>query len=219
MASIDTGLRAAGAAVLAALSSAVARVRRLLSWAWSLLAAGSARGRAVLDGPVRRALAGPVRAALFGRRTEVSLVVALFAPLLAAAAAWVIGGIGFETLLDWAEGTWDGTDPSSFVLLSAAALVALAAVSAAVNSGLVPTTLLVAGPVFGAAITRYGTTVERVYGTHVVSLPEAVGVAALLALAVGVPLALAGFVLGAAARRVVRTLTDGPAGSVGPERV
>jgi uncharacterized BrkB/YihY/UPF0761 family membrane protein len=173
----------------------------------------------VLDGPVRRALAGPVRAALFGRRTEVALVVALFAPLLAAAAAWVIGGIGFETLLDWAEGTWDGTDPSSFVLLSAAALVALAAVSAAVNSGLVPTTLLVAGPVFGAAITRYGTTVERVYGAHVVSLPEAVGVAALLALAVGVPLALAGFVLGAAARRVVRTLTDGPAGSVGPERV
>jgi hypothetical protein len=230
MTSTGAPLRAALATALGLLSSAAARVRGLLAWAWSLavaafararsrVAAGVARTRDVLDGPVRRVLAGPVRTALLGRRVEVSLVVVLLAPLLAAGAAWWVGSIGFGTLVGWAEGTWTGTDPNSLVLLSAAALVALAAVSAAVNSGLVPTSLLVAGPLFGAAVVRYGTTVERTYGTHVVSLPEAVGVAALLAIAVGLPLALVGFVLGAAARRVVRVFADEADRSAGPERI
>lgn len=236
-----TRLRAVLPTALGLLSGTAARVRGLLAWAWSLavagftrarslavagfararslVAAGVARTRDVLDGPVRRVLAGPVRTALLGRRVEVSLVVVLLAPLLAAGAAWWVGSVGFGTLVEWAEGTWTGTDPNSLVLLSAAALVALAAVSAAVNSGLVPTSLLVAGPLFGAAVVRYGTTVERTYGAHVVSLPEAVGVAALLAVAVGLPLALVGFVLGAAARRVVRVFADEADRSAGPERI
>jgi hypothetical protein len=79
-----------------------------------------------------------------------------------------------------------------------------------VNSGLVPTTLLVAGPVFGAVLTRYGTET----GTTVVSLHNAVVVACGAALFVGVPFGVAAFYLGAAVRRVVRAVAggSGPAG-------
>jgi hypothetical protein len=205
----DTTLDAAATAVRATLSGLFAWFGRLLARTRSLVAAVAAATRGVLAGPVRRALVGPVRTGLLGRRPEVSLAVALLAPLLAAATAWWVGGLGFETLLRWAEGTWNGTDPNAVVFVSVAVLLALAAVSAAVNSGLVPTFALVAGPVFGAAVTRYGTTVERGTGTAIVSLPEAVGVATLFAVAVGLPLALAGFVLGVAARRVAHTFLDG----------
>lgn len=217
--SIDVGLRAAVSTVLAALVSTVARGRRSLGRVRTLVVAAVAQVHEALAGPLRRTLAGPVRTALLGRRVEVSLAVSLLAVPLAAGAAWWVAGIGFETLGAWAEGTWYGTDPNAAVLLAAAALVALAAASAAINSGLLPTALLAAGPVFGAAVTRYGTTVERGTGTAVVSLPEAVGVAALFALAVGLPLATAGFVLGAAARRAVLVFADGGPGSAAPERI
>lgn len=219
MPSIGTALHATVAVVFAALSSTIAWGRRLVARTRSLAATAAAGIRDALDGPVRRTLAGPVRTVLLGRRVEVSLAASLLAPVLAAGAALWVSGLGFGTLLEWAEGTWYGTDPSAFVLLAVAALVALGAVSAGVNSGLLPTTLLVAGPVFGAAVTRYGTTVERGTGTAVVSLPEAVGVAALFAVAVGLPLAAAGFVLGAAARRVVRVFTDGDGRSADSERI
>ncbi|MFC6940345.1 hypothetical protein ACFQE8_10280 [Salinirubellus sp. GCM10025818] len=219
MPSTDTPIHAAVAAVSATLAAVAARVRRLVVGLRSL-AAGTAAGiRDLLGGPVRRALVGPVRTALLGRRAEVSLAVALSGLVLAVGAAWWVGDLGFETLLRWVEGTWAGTDPRAFVLAGAAALVALAAVSAGVNSGLVPTTMLVAGPVFGAAVTRYGTTVERGTGTAVVSLPEAVGVAALFAVAVGLPLAAVGFVLGVAARRVVHVFADGSGRPPVPERL
>jgi hypothetical protein len=209
MSPTDTTPGAAATAVRTALSMLLAWFGRLFARTRSLVAAVVTATRDALAGPVRRALVGPVRTGLLGRRPEISLAVALLAPLLAAATAWWVGGLGFETLLRWAEGTWYGTDPNAVVFISVAVLLALAAVSTAVNSGLVPTFALVAGPVFGAAVTRYGTTVERGTGTAVVSLPEAVGVATLFAVAVGLPLALAGFVLGVAARRVVRTLLDG----------
>lgn len=218
MPSEDTTLPA-GTVVLAFLSSVVASVQRLLVRTRSLVSAVLTRIRAVLDGPVRRALSGPVRTALLGRRAEVSLAVTLLAPLLAVGAAWWIGGLGFETLLEWVEGTWTGVDPYPLVLLASAALVLLAAVSVAVNSGLLPTALLVAGPVFGAAVTRYGTTVERGTGTAVVSLPEAVGVAGLFAVAFGLPVAVVGFLLGVAARRAVLVLTDGSEPGSRPERI
>jgi hypothetical protein len=205
MPSTDTPIHAAVAAVSATLAAVAARVRRLVVGLRSL-AAGTAAGiRDLLGGPVRRA--------------EVSLAVALSGLVLAVGAAWWVGDLGFETLLRWVEGTWAGTDPRAFVLAAAAALVALAAVSAGVNSGLVPTTMLVAGPVFGAAVTRYGTPVERGTGTAVVSLPEAVGVAALFAVAVGLPLAAVGFVLGVAARRVVHVFADGSGRPSVPERL
>jgi hypothetical protein len=97
----------------------------------------------------------------------------------------------------------DGTNPSTLVFVAVAVLVALGAVSAAVNSGLVPTTLLVAAPVFGATVTRYGTEVRYSWGTGVVSLPDAVAVAAAVAAVFGVPLAVCGFLLGAGLKHAV----------------
>lgn len=159
--------------------------------------------RQILTGPVRRVLAGPVRIGLLGRRSDVSLLVVLLAPVLALGTAWWVDiAIGFETLEGWVRGTWYGTDPHLVVFLWIAVLLAAGAVSVALNSGLLPTTVLVAAPVFGAVVTRYGTTVARGSDTVVVSLPNAVGVAAVLALLVGVPLGVCSFLLGSAVRRL-----------------
>jgi hypothetical protein len=176
------------------------------------------RARRLFEGPVRRVVAGPIRTGLFGRRIDVSILVTLLAPVLALATAWWLGStVGYETLEQWIRGTWYGTSPSAFVFLAAALLVALGAVSAGVNSGLVPTALLVAAPTFGAAVTRYGTEVTYSWGTKVVSLPNAVGVAAVLALAFGVPFAVGGFLVGTAIRRLVAVFDrgSGPASSPG----
>lgn len=217
MSPTDTTPGAAATAVRTALSMLLAWFGRLFARTRSLVAAVVTAARDALAGPVRRALVGPVRTGLLGRRPEISLAVALLAPLLAAATAWWVGGLGFETLLRWAEGTWYGTDPNAVVFISVAVLLALAAVSTAVNSGLVPTFALVAGPVFGAAVTRYGTTVAHTWGTTVVSLPNAVGVAALVAVAVGGPLGLSSFLVGAALRRVVAVLRRGAGPAASPE--
>jgi hypothetical protein len=161
-----------------------------------------------------------VREALLGRRLEISLLAGLLSAPLALATTWWVGStVGYPTLERWVRGTWHGTDPALVVFLGVAALLALATASAAVNSGLAPTTLLVAGPVFGAAVTRYGTEVTYEYGATVVSLPDAVGVAALFAVAFGVPIALAGFVLGRALRRVAAVLVGGAGRSSRPENV
>ena len=179
----------------------------------------STAGR-VLTGPVRRTLAGPVRTGLVGRRAEVSLLAVLLAPVLATVTAWWVGTtVGYATLEGWVRGTWTGADPQFAVFLGLAALLAVGTASAAVNSGLVPTTALAAAPVFGAAVTRYGTTVTYSWGTAVVSLPDAVGVAAVLALAFGVPLGVASFLLGAALRRVSRVFGDDGGPTSRPERV
>lgn len=152
----------------------------------------------------------PLRVVLFGRRPGVSVLAALLAPILALTAAWAVGtSVGFDPVREWVVGTWTGRDPHLPVLLAAAALVAVGAASAAVNSGLLPTSLLVAAPVFGVALTRYGTEPMVLSLGPVVSLPDAVAVAALLAVAFGLPLALAGFLLGGALRRVFRVFEGG----------
>lgn len=88
-------------------------------------------------------------------------------------------------------------------------VVAAGATSAALNSGLLPTAVLVAGPVFGALLTRYGTESPRL-----VSLPDAVVFAAGVAVVGGGLLGLLSFVVGAGMRRVVSVLVggSGPAG-------
>jgi hypothetical protein len=132
------------------------------------------------------------------------------APVPALGTAWWVGSaIGYGTLEQWVRGTWYGTNPSTFVFVGAGVLLALGTVSAAANSGLLPTTVLVAAPVFGAAVTRYGTAIKSSWGTTVVSLPEAVAVALGLAVAVGTPLALCAFCLGHALRRVVAVFDGG----------
>jgi hypothetical protein len=184
----------------------------------SLARTARSNARRLLDGPVSAAIRGPVRTALLGRRLEVSLVALLLAPVLAVGTAWwVASTVGFTTLEQWVRGTWTGTNPSLAVFVAVALLVALGAVSAGVNSGLLPTSALVAAPVFGAAVTRYGTTVAHTWGTTVVSLPNAVGVAALVAVAVGGPIGLSGFLVGAALRRVVAVLRRGAGPAASPE--
>jgi hypothetical protein len=188
------------------------RVRTALRTGSDLLGRLTARVTdAAGDLPVRAA-AAVLRRGLFGRRPGVSAAVVAAAPVLALAAnAWA-AGVGYRRVQQWVEGTWYGTDPQTAVFLAAGALVALAAASAAVNSGLVPTTVLVGGPVFGVTFTRYGLVLEP---SGTVSLPDAVGVGLLLASAFAVPFACAGFVLGETARRAARTVLSGAGGGDG----
>lgn len=192
-------------------------VRRLSRLVQTLGLRGKRRTSEFLSGPAKRFVSGPLRVALVGRRTDVSLLVVLLAPALALAVTWWVGStVGYETIVEWVRGTWFGTNPTLSVFAAAFALVVLGAISAAVNSGLLPTSLLVSAPVFGAAVTRYGTTVTYTWGTDVVSLPNAVGMATLLALSFGVPLGVAGFLLGRLSRRLVTVLRgqSGPAAPV-----
>lgn len=160
---------------------------------------------AILSGPVKQFVVGPLRVVLLGQRRDVSLLITLLSPVLSLGTAWWVGStIGYETLTAWVRGTWFGTDPSLAIFLAIGGLLALGAISAAINSGLLPTTLLVGAPVFGAGVTRYGTTVTYSWGSQVVSLPEAVGVASLFAVGFGIPIALGGFILGRALRHVIR---------------
>jgi hypothetical protein len=192
-------------------------LRRLLSPLRSLGAAAVRRAGDVFSGPVTAFVYGPLRVGLFGMRRDVSVLVVLVSPVLALGTAWWVGSqVGYQTLTAWVRGTWYGTDPAVALFLAVAGLLALGAISAGINSGLLPTGLLVSAPVFGAAVTRYATTVTYSWGQRVVSLPDAVGTAVLFAFAFGVPIAVAGFVLGCGLRRVARTLggRTGPSSTV-----
>ncbi|NHN41138.1 hypothetical protein G9C85_05745 [Halorubellus sp. JP-L1] len=149
-----------------------------------------------------------VRHGVFGRRTTVSVaLIALAFALAVAAAQHVAATVGYGTVGSWVHGTWTGTNPEPLLFLGVAALLALATASAAGNSGLVPTVVLVAGPVYGVAFARYGTreTLSR-YGPEVVSLPEAAAFAAFVAIAVAVPVAVLGFGLGSGVRHALAPL-------------
>jgi len=199
---------------LSALRTTTARLWQLLGRAWyrskSLLWQFQTRARDLLDGPVKRGVTGPISDVVVGRRLDVSLLIVLLTPVLALATAWWVGSaVDFATLETWVRGTWNGTNPRLVVFLGAAGLLTLGTISAALNSGLVPTTLLVAGPVFGTAVTRYGTEVTYTWGASVVSLPNAVGMATVFALAIGVPVAVCSLLLGSALRRVLAVLVGG----------
>lgn len=156
-----------------------------------------------LRGPTARTAVDTLRTGLVGRRLDVTAAAVLSAPLLALLANWWAAGVGYRTVEQWVVGTWYGTDPRLAVFVGVGLLVALAAVSAAVNSGLAPTTLLVVAPLFGVAFTRYGLTLEY-YGT--VGVPGAVGIGLALAVLFGAPIAVVGFTLGTVLRRVGRAL-------------
>jgi hypothetical protein len=132
--------------------------------------------------------------------------------LLATVTAWgVAATTGYPPLEAWLAETWNGTNPHAVVFAGGALLVTLAATSAAVNAGLFPTTTLVAGPLFGLGLTRYGTVVSTGYGQHVVSLPEALAFASAVAAVGGATFGVAGYVLGAGCRRAVRVVrADAP---------
>jgi hypothetical protein len=71
------------------------------------------------------------------------------------------------------------------------------------NSGYIPATLLVMGPIFGIGFTRYGLTFEH-YGT--VGVPEATAFAGFVAVVFGVPIGAAGFLIGTMLRKVITHL-------------
>jgi hypothetical protein len=219
--SLRTAVREVVVLIASAFGSVIGAMRSLARTAWRFLRrvargvralAGTASDRtaAVLSGSVRAFVVGPLRVLLLGKRRGVSLLVSLLSPVLALATAWwVASTVGYEALTTMVRGTWFGTAPSLPVFLAVGGLLALGAISAGVNSGLLPTAILVSAPIFGASVTRYGTTITGTWGNQVVSLPNAVGVALLFAVAFGVPLAVAGFVLGRTLDRVVHAYGDG----------
>ena len=203
---LSAAVRRAYALLLSAIVRTYAATKTTGRLTASRLRAGYERCRRVVA-PTSRRLVGPATTALFGRRADASAATLVVAAVLAVLTeAWVVTRLGWPTVRDWVLGTWYGTDPHTVVFLWAAALIALGAVSAAANSGLVPTTLLVSAPLFGVAFTRYGTRV----GDAAVSLPDATVVGAGLALLFGVPLALAGFVVGVGLRRALRSFGGAP---------
>jgi len=190
-----------------ALNRTRSSLERLLSSLRWLLTALRAVGRragagivSVAHGPVARL----VSTVLLGRRLGVSVLVVGLAPVLAVlTAAVVASATGYPPLERWVVGTWTGTDPRAAVFVGAAVLVGLAAASAAVNGGLLPTTVLVAAPLFGVAVTRYGTVVTTSYGDRIVSLPEALAFAFGVAAVGGVAVGVVGYGVGAGLRRAV----------------
>lgn len=164
-------------------------------------------GRAALEAKTRQAagrLAAAVRQSVVGESPATSTFAVALGVVLAAASAWAVGTtIGIETLADRVLETLSGQAIDTAVLQAGAALVALAALAALAGAGLLPAVLLGSGPVFGAAVTRYGAEYEFLGSTHTISLMEASLDAAGAALVVGAPLAVAGFALGVAVRRVV----------------
>lgn len=150
-----------------------------------------------------------VVAALFGVRRQLSVVALLSAPLLAAGTGWwVATTYGYRRVESWAVGTWTGANPEPLVFAGAAAIVALAGLFAAFNSGLVPATVLAMAPTFGIGFARYGQSVEY-YG--LVSIPDAAAIGLLVAVVVGVPLGVTGFLFGTAVRWVAGYVLDGSA--------
>jgi hypothetical protein len=176
------------------LLSLVAAVRRV-----------GTRSLAVVRGPVARLVRGPLSTLLLGRRAAVSVLLVGLAPVLAVLTAGVVAATtGYPPLERWVVETWTGTDPRATVFVGGALLVGLAAASAVVEGGLLPTTVLVAGPLFGVAVTRYGTTVTTRFGEQVVSLPDALAFALAVAAVGGVAVGVVGYGIGTALRRAGR---------------
>lgn len=155
---------------------------------------------------VRPVITGPVKAFMLGRRTGVSVGLILASPVSTIVVAlWIRTTTGYLPLQSWVRETLTGTQPHAIVFLGVAALLGLGMLVSAANSGLVPTTLIVSGPVFGAAVTKYGTIyTEPHMAGQIVSLPEAVEFALAGAILVGVPIAMFGFVLGLLLRHGLR---------------
>ena len=209
LALLETLLAWSHAVVARAAEWTIAKTRRTLGTLRERLTTARERLRRLAAGPLRDLLVGPVKRGLLGRHAGLSAVALLVAPVLALGANWwVVSTSNFARVEQMLRGTWNGTDPHTVVFLVAFLLVAAAAVYAAANSGLVPTTLLVSAPLFGAAFSVYGT----VDAAGVVSLPDAVAVATGVAILFGVPIALTGFVVGLALRRVATVLR----GQTGP---
>jgi len=203
LALLETLLAWVHAVAAATVAWTTAKTRRTLGTLREWLTMVRERLHRFAAGPLYDLLVGPMKRGLLGRHVALSAGAVLVAPVFALGANWwVVSTSSFAQIEQTLRGTWNGTDPHTVVFLVAFLLVATAAVYAAANAGLLPTTLMVSAPIFGAGFSVYGT----VDAAGVVSLPDAVAVATGVAILFGVPVALVGFAVGLALRRVATVL-------------
>lgn len=145
----------------------------------------------------------PIRNLVFGRSARVSIGTTVLALLLAPAVAIGVSlTTGYPRIQTVVAETLQGTEIHFAVFGVAGLLIAMGTVSAALNSGLIPTHLLVSAPLFGLAITQYGTKIRYVTGeVETVPLSWAFEFATAIGLVGSVPLTLLGFALGTLVRR------------------
>lgn len=145
-----------------------------------------------------RRLLHRLRRGTFGVRYELSALAVVATPVLALVTEWwVVNSYGYRHIHSWVIGTWTGTDPQLLVFAGVATLITLSSAFTLLNSGLIPATLLVMGPIFGIGFTRYGLTFEP-FGT--VGIPEATAFAGFVAFCFGVPIGVMGFLIGTTLR-------------------
>ncbi|QCS44311.1 hypothetical protein FEJ81_10670 [Natrinema versiforme] len=125
---------------------------------------------------------------------------------------------GSDRVADAAVETWRGATLHYEVIGAACLLVGVAALSAALKAGFVPTFALVASVPFGVGLARYGTEYAVGHMTLIVSLPEAVADGTGAALVVGLPLAVLGFLVGTAVRRVAGSTRGNSGPPLRPDR-
>lgn len=172
-----------------------------------------------LDRATRRRLAATGRTILVGRRPIVSLAVVFVAAVFALATAAGVGmTAGSGRVADAAVETWRGATLHHGIIGAACLLVGVAALSAAFNSGFVPTFALVASVPFGVGLARYGTEYAVGNMTRIVSLPEAIADGTGAALVIGLPLAVLEFLVGTGVRRVAGSTRGNSGPPLRPDR-
>ncbi|MDQ2055626.1 hypothetical protein [Halobellus sp. H-GB7] len=105
----------------------------------------------------------------------------------------------YRQIESMAVGTWTGANPEPLVFVSVAAIVAVATLFTGFNSGLIPSTVLAMAPTFGIGFARYGLTAEY-YGT--VGIPDATAIGLMIAVVIGLPLGVTGFLIGTGLRHL-----------------
>ncbi|ELY69304.1 hypothetical protein [Natrinema versiforme] len=110
--------------------------------------------------------------------------------------------VGSDRVADAAVETWRGATVHYEIIAVACLLVGVAAVSGALNAGLIPAFSLVASVPFGIGLARYGTEYAVGNMSVTVSLSEAIADGLGAALVIGLPLAVLGYLVEAAIRRV-----------------
>ena len=168
--------------------------REVRRWAGSVTSTLSDSFSAALGAERTRRVLERVTDGLFGIRQEISVVALLSAPFLAFGTEWwVVTTASYGHIETMAVGTWTGTNPEPLVFVGVAALFTV------FNSGLIPATILAMAPTFGIGFARYGLTTEY-YGT--VGIPDATVIGLMIAVAIGLPLGVTGFVIGTLLRRI-----------------
>lgn len=164
---------------------------------------------------------------VFGTQRKSSVMAVVCAPVAAVVTGLLVNATyGYSrieqlvigethSLGQWVSGRWVDAGPHIIALVGIFLLITLAAAYSAKNSGLVPTTLVVMGPIFGIGLARYGMMIEhfspsklhRLFGAtamhfETVGVAEALGTALFIALLWGIPIGLFGFTLGTIGRKI-----------------